>query len=145
MLAGPVQGRFFELLVHASGAKRILEIGTFTGYSTLSMAAALPEDGRIDTLEIAAAETPRSRSGTSTAVRTVPRSHFTSVPRSRRSRSSRASSTSSSSTRTSRVRTRYYEAVLPRLSARGLIAIDNTLWSGKVLDPQDERTKWIAR
>ena len=38
----------------------------------------------------------------------------------------------------------YYEAVLPRLSARGLIAIDNTLWSGRVLDPQDESTKKIA-
>ena len=35
----------------------------------------------------------------------------------------------------------YYEAVLPRLSARGLIAIDNTLWSGRVLDPQDESSR----
>ena len=38
----------------------------------------------------------------------------------------------------------YYEAVLPRLSERGLIAIDNTLWSGRVLDPPDETTKLIA-
>ena len=38
----------------------------------------------------------------------------------------------------------YYEAVLPRLSARGLIAIDNTLWSGRVLDPQDADSKAIA-
>ena len=38
----------------------------------------------------------------------------------------------------------YYEAVLPRLSARGLIAIDNTLWSGKVLDPQEESDRAIA-
>ncbi|HEY8104339.1 MAG TPA: class I SAM-dependent methyltransferase, partial [Gaiellaceae bacterium] len=38
----------------------------------------------------------------------------------------------------------YYEAVLPRLSARGLIAIDNTLWSGKVLDPPDESSRAIA-
>ena len=75
MLAGPVQGRFFELLVHATGAKRILEVGTFTGYSALSMAAALPEDGRIDTLEIEPG-TPRSRSATSTAARTVPRSRL---------------------------------------------------------------------
>jgi caffeoyl-CoA O-methyltransferase len=38
----------------------------------------------------------------------------------------------------------YYEAVLPRLAERGLIAIDNTLWSGRVLDPQDESTKRIV-
>ena len=38
----------------------------------------------------------------------------------------------------------YFEAVLPRLSERGLIAIDNTLWSGRVLDPPDETTKLIA-
>ena len=65
------------------------------------------------------------------------RSPFTSAPRWSRSRRSRASSTSSSSTRT-RGTDANYEAVLPRLSAGGLIAIDNTLWSGKVLDPQDE-------
>src|SRR5688500_20377000 len=52
MLTGPIEGRFLELLVHGSGAKRILEIGTFTGYAALSMAAALPEDGHIDTLDI---------------------------------------------------------------------------------------------
>ena len=38
----------------------------------------------------------------------------------------------------------YYEAVLPRLSPGGLIAIDNTLWSGRVLDPQDDDSKAIA-
>ena len=52
MLAGPIEGRFLELLVAGTGAKRVLEIGTFTGYSALSMAAAMPEDGRIDTLDI---------------------------------------------------------------------------------------------
>ncbi|MDF2751466.1 MAG: O-methyltransferase, partial [Gaiellaceae bacterium] len=38
----------------------------------------------------------------------------------------------------------YYEAVLPRLAERGLIAIDNTLWSGRVLDPQDDHSQAIA-
>src|SRR6185503_19754771 len=46
------EGRLLELLVHASGARRVLEIGTYSGYSSLSMAAALPPDGRIDTCEI---------------------------------------------------------------------------------------------
>ena len=52
MLAGPVQGRFLELLVHAVGAQRVLEIGTYSGYAALSMAAGLAPDGRIDTCEI---------------------------------------------------------------------------------------------
>ena len=52
MLTGTTEGRLLELLVHAIGARRILEIGTFTGYSALSMAAALPDDGHIDTCDI---------------------------------------------------------------------------------------------
>ena len=143
MLAGPVQGGFFELLVHASGAKRILEIGTFTGYSSLSMAAALPEDGHIDTLEIE----PRNAEF---AQRYFDRSpHGSKItlhvgPAIETMRSSRASSTSSSSTRTSRARTPTTRPFFPGCPQRGLIAIDNTLWSGDVLDPQDERTNWIV-
>ena len=70
MLTGPIEGRFLELLVSGSGAKRVLEIGTFTGYSALSMAAALPADGQIDT-STSSRSTPRSRSATSTAARTA--------------------------------------------------------------------------
>jgi predicted O-methyltransferase YrrM len=47
-----LQGKFLELLVRISGAKRILEIGTLGGYSTIRLAGALPEDGRVVTLEI---------------------------------------------------------------------------------------------
>jgi caffeoyl-CoA O-methyltransferase len=143
MLAGPVQGRFFELLVHATGARRILEIGTFTGYSSLSMAAALPEDGRVDTLEIeprnaevAQRYFDRSPHGSKItlhlgpAIETIEKLEgefdFVFIDADKAGQDA------------------YYEAVLPRLSARGLIAIDNTLWSGKVLDPPDEQTKWIA-
>jgi predicted O-methyltransferase YrrM len=48
----PLQGKFLEFLVRISGARRVLEIGTLGGYSTLWMARALPEDGRIITLEV---------------------------------------------------------------------------------------------
>ena len=143
MLTGPTEGRFLELLVHASGARRILEIGTFTGYSALSMAAALPEDGRIDTLdiepkhaEVAQRYFDRSPHGAKItlhlgpAIETIGRleGEFDLVFIDADKEGYDA----------------YYEAVLPRLSARGLIAIDNTLWSGRVLDPQDESTRRIA-
>ncbi len=52
MLSGAVQGRRLTMLVEISKAKRILEIGAFTGYSATCMAYGLPEDGHIDTLEI---------------------------------------------------------------------------------------------
>jgi caffeoyl-CoA O-methyltransferase len=145
MLTGTVEGRFLELLVHASGARRVLEIGTFTGYSALSMAAALPEDGRIDTLdieprhaEVAQRYFDRSPHGTKIvlhlgpALETLERleGEFDLVFVDADKVSYDA----------------YYEAVLPRLSPRGLIAIDNTLWSGRVLSPEegDESTKLIA-
>lgn len=143
MLTGTIEGRFLELLVHASGAKRILEIGTFTGYSALSMAAALPEDGRIDTLdieprhaEVAQRYFDRSPHGSKITLHLGPalesigklEGEFDLVFVDADKGGYDA----------------YYEAVLPRLSARGLIAIDNTLWSGRVLDPQDEDTRKIA-
>ncbi len=143
MLTGTIEGRFLELLVFGTGAKRVLEIGTFTGYSALSMAAALPEDGRIDTLDIEPkhvevaqryiAESPDAHKITihlGPALATIDRLEgdfdLVFIDADKESYAT------------------YYEAVLPRLSERGLIAIDNTLWSGRVLDPPDETTKTIA-
>lgn len=52
MLTGAVQGRFIKMLAEMADASRILELGTFTGYSAVCLAMALPEDGHLDTLEI---------------------------------------------------------------------------------------------
>lgn len=52
MLSGPVQGRLLKMLVEMSGARRVLELGTFTGYSSICLASGLPEGGHLDTLEI---------------------------------------------------------------------------------------------
>ena len=143
MLTGAIEGRFLELLVAATGAKRVLEIGTFTGYSALSMAAALPPDGRIDTLdiepkhaEVAQRYFDRSPDGSKITLHLGPALEtidglegefdFVFIDADKENYDA------------------YYEAVLPRLSERGLIAIDNTLWSGRVLDPPDETTRTIA-
>jgi caffeoyl-CoA O-methyltransferase len=143
MLTGQIEGRFLELLVAGSGAERVLEIGTFTGFSALSMAAALPPDGRIDTLDIepkhadvAQRYFDRSPHGSKItlhlgpALETIAKLEgefdFVFIDADKPNYDA------------------YYEAVLPRLSERGLIAIDNTLWSGKVLDPPDESSRQIA-
>ena len=136
MLTGTIEGRFLELLVFASGARRVLEIGTYSGYGTLSMAAGLPPDGRIDTCEIdrAHAEVARRYADRSPyadrievhvgpALDTVARLEGT------------FDLVFIDADKQNYVN--YYEAVLPRLGERGLIAADNTLWSGTVLDSAD--------
>jgi caffeoyl-CoA O-methyltransferase len=137
MLTGTVEGRFLELLVYASGAARVLELGTYSGYSALSMAAGLVPDGRIDTCELdenraAVARRYIERSPYADriqihlgpALETIGRLEgdfdFVFIDADKPNY------------------VNYYEAVLPRLSERGFIAADNTLWSGRVLDEQDD-------
>ena len=137
MMVGPLEGRFLEMLVHLSGARRVLEIGTFSGYSALSMAPALPPGGRIVTCEVDA----------ETAA--VARRHFEQSPWADRIelRVGPALETIAGlegpfdlvfvDAEKTEYRD-YYEAVLPLLSDRGVIAVDNVLWYRRVLDPADE-------
>ncbi len=133
MLTGPVEGRFLELLVFAAGARRVLEIGTYSGYSALSMAAGLPPDGRIDTCELEPrhADVARRYIAESQyadritvhlgpALETVNRLEgpFDLV-------FVDADKTGYAD---------YYEAVLPKLAERGLVVFDNTLQDGRVVD-----------
>jgi caffeoyl-CoA O-methyltransferase len=136
MLSGPVVGRLLELLVWSTRAKLVLEIGTYAGYSALAMAAGLPDDGRIITCERSDeyAEFARRHIATSPyahmvdlrvgpaleTIQTLP-GPFDFVFIDADKVSYRA----------------YYEAVLNKLSPQGLIAVDNTLWSGRVLDERD--------
>lgn len=136
MLAGPVQGRLLELLVFALAPKRVLEIGTYSGYSALSMAAGLPPDGRIDTCEldeqhaeVATRYIARSPHADRITVHVGPALDtiaglegdfdFVFIDADKEGYVG------------------YYEAVLPRLSAHGLIAADNTLRGGRVLEGGD--------
>jgi caffeoyl-CoA O-methyltransferase len=143
MMTGCLEGRFLELLVFAAGARRVLELGTFSGYSALSMAAGLPPDGRITTCEV------------DPDVAAVARRHIAESPYADRIevRVGPALETIAElpgpfdlvfidadkpSYRD------YFEATLPKLSQRGVIALDNTLWSGRVVgdeDADDERTR----
>src|SRR4051812_15161752 len=133
MLTGPVAGRFLELLVWFGRPKRVLEVGTFSGHSALAMAAALPADGRIDACELdperaafAQRYFDRSPHGSKItlhvgpALETIGRldGDFDLVFVDADKPGYIA----------------YYEAVLPRLSERGLIVADNTLADGHVVE-----------
>ena len=143
MMVGLLEGRFLETLVWLSGARRILEIGTFTGYSALSMSAALPADGRLITCELSAERAA------------VARRHFDASPWADRIdvRVGPALDTLAGLdgpfdlifVDADKVNYRnYYEAVLPKLADHGLIVVDNVLWSGRVLDPDDHSDDTVA-
>ncbi len=136
MLTGPVAGRLLELLVWVSRARRVLEIGTFSGHATLSMAAALPADGRIDTCEldperaaVAQAYIDRSPWASQITIHLGPAGETIDVL------DGSFDFVFMDADKTGYVA--YYEAVLPRLSEHGLIVADNTLHGGRVLEPGD--------
>ena len=137
MLTGTIEGRFLELLVHGLAAKRVLELGTYSGYGTLSMAAGLPEGGRIDSCEIseehaAVARRYLERAGYADRV-TV---HVGPALDTIRGLEGEFDFVFIDADKENYLA--YYEEVLPRLNAHGLIAADNTLWSGRVLDESDD-------
>jgi predicted O-methyltransferase YrrM len=134
MLTGPIEGRFLELLVYASGARRVLELGTYSGYSALSMAAGLPGGGHIDTCEVdpGHAEVARRYIASSPHADRIT-VHLGPALETIAALEGEFDFVFIDADKLNYVN--YYEAVVPRLSERGLIAADNTLWSGSVLDP----------
>ena len=137
MMVGVLEGRFLEFLVFMTGARRVLEVGTFTGYSALSMAAALPDGGRIVTCDI----DPDTNA--------VARRHAAAGPFADRIEFRMGPALDTIATldgpfdlvfidADKESYGAYYEAVLPKLADRGVIVVDNVLWSGRVLDPADD-------
>lgn len=143
MLSGLVEGRLLEMLVHTGGARLVLEIGTYAGYSAISMAAGLPPEGRIISLEIAQEHADFARR------------HIAASPYADRIEVRVGPALERiaeldgpfdlvfiDADKTSYWD--YFEAVLPKLAPRGLIVVDNTLWSGRVLDPQPDDASTLA-
>ncbi|HWV38205.1 MAG TPA: O-methyltransferase [Vulgatibacter sp.] len=144
MMVGRLEGNVLAMLIRLSGARRVVEVGTFTGYSALCMASALPEDGEIVTCELndAHADIAQSffdesehkhrihlRRGPAIAtLRDLPDTSFDMVfidadkegyPE-------------------------YWEQAMRILRTGGFVVADNVLWSGRVLDPQDDATRAIV-
>jgi len=141
MLTGHLEGRFLKMLVAISGARRILEIGTFTGYSALAMAEAMPDDGRIITCEISDEHAAVARLHIAESVYAA-RIEVRVGPALDTIASLDGAFDMAFIDADKPAYGAYYEAVLPRLSERGFICIDNVLWSGRVLDDgaSDEST-----
>jgi caffeoyl-CoA O-methyltransferase len=143
MIAGPVLGRLLRFLVAMAAPRLVLEIGTFSGYSALAMAGGLPPEGRIVTCELSPERAEfaqgyfdRSPWGDRIDVRVGPALEtvralegpfdFVFIDADKDGYPG------------------YYDAVVPKLSPRGVIAVDNTLSGGDVAAPVDERDRAMA-
>jgi caffeoyl-CoA O-methyltransferase len=136
MMAGVPEARLLEALIVAGAARRVLEIGTFTGVGALAMAAALPPDGRVITLEL-------DPDNAATA-----RRHFAASPHGERIELIEGNALETLGgvdgpfdlvwiDAWKADYPAYYDAVLPKLAERGVIVADNLFRAGAVLDPED--------
>ena len=149
MQIAPEQGQFMALLVQLMGAKKTLEVGVFTGYSSLAVALALPEDGQIIACDVSEEYTAIARrywekAGVAhkidlriaPALETLDRL----LAEGERETFDFAFIDADKSSYSA-----YYDRAFALVRSGGAIAIDNVLWSGRVADPQvqDNRTKSI--
>ncbi len=139
------QGTFMAMLVELMGARRIVEVGTFTGYSSLCMARALPPDGRLITCDVsddftAIARRYWEKGGVADRIelrlgpgleslRSLPTDPVFDLGFIDADKPSYPD---------------YYEEILERLRPGGLIALDNVFWSGQVANPHDESPNTVA-
>src|SRR5580692_11904454 len=132
MMVGRQEGRFLELLVFATQATSILEIGTFTGYSAIAMAAGLGKDGSIISLEVDPHHAQVARGNIAEAGL---ESHISVIegPALRSLEELQGPFDLVFIDADKVTYDAYYEAVLPKLAGHGLIVVDNTLQSGGVL------------
>ncbi len=145
MLTGRTEGALLRMLVRLTRARHILEIGLYTGYSALTMAEALPQDGQLiscdmnpETSSIAQSFFDRSPHGHKITIRlgpaldtlkAMPLDPVFDIAFLDADKENYCS---------------YYELVLPRLKTGGLLVADNTLWSGKVVKPREPSDRALA-
>lgn len=148
MQIAPEQGQFMALLARLVGARRCIEVGVFTGYSSLAVALALPDDGRIVACDV-------SEEWTSVARRYWQRAGVADRIDLRLAPALQTLDSLLAGGEAGRFdmafidadKTRYadyYERVLQLLRPGGLVVIDNTLWSGRVADPADTDADTVA-
>jgi len=143
MMVGHLQGLFLRTLVRVARARRVLEIGTFTGYSALAMAEGLPEDGELitcdlnpETTAIARQYWDQSPHGSKITLKLGPAlKTIEGIPGPLDLVFIDADKPNYS---------KYWDACVPKLRIGGVVAVDNVLWSGRVLDPTEPDGQAIA-
>ncbi len=143
MLSGQLEGTLLQTLVAALGARRVLEVGTFTGFAAQMMAAALPDDGELITcdvdpnaIEIARSFFERSPHGHKMNLREGP------ALETMRLLEPGFDLIFIDADKGNYIN--YYEEALRLLAPNGIIAVDNVLWRGRVLNPKDDNDRAIV-
>ena len=142
MMVGPLVGQFLKMLALMTGARRILEIGTFTGYSTLAWAEALPKDGRVVTCE------------TNPAALEIAKRYFAESPHAGKIEIKLGPALESLKLiygifdlcfidADKENYGAYYDRCMELVRPRGLIILDKMLRGGRVLDPTDNASKAV--
>jgi predicted O-methyltransferase YrrM len=148
MQIAPEQGQLMALLVELIGARRVLEIGCFTGYSALAMALALPPDGRLITLDVNAEPVEIGRRAWRAAG--VAERIEVRLGLALESLDALLDEGSADSfdlvfiDADKKSYDAYYERALRLVRAGGLILLDNVLWGGAVADPADHERQTVA-
>jgi caffeoyl-CoA O-methyltransferase len=143
MMVGPLEGALLRLLVRLTAAKRVLEIGMFTGYSALAMAEALPEDGKLISCDVNPETTE------------IARRHFSSSPDGHKIEVKLGPAKDTLRTlegpfdlcfidADKEAYGHYYDACIELVRSGGLIVLDNMLQGGRVLRPADRASRAIA-
>ena len=143
MQIGHLEGAFLKMLVRIAKARRVLELGTFTGYSSLVMAEALPENGKLitcdndpDAIEIARRHWSRSGHGKKIEIKLGP------ALETLKTLEGPFDMVFIDADKENYIN--YWELCMPKTISGGMLVVDNVLWSGDVLDPHDETSRAIA-
>jgi len=140
MQISPEQGQFMAILVMLLGARRCIEVGVFTGYSSLAVASALPPEGEILACDVseewtAVAKRYWKKAGVDRKIRLVLAPALQTLDA--ELKAGRAGAYDFAFIDADKTSYRdYYERCLQLLRTGGLVAVDNTLWSGRVADPK---------
>jgi predicted O-methyltransferase YrrM len=144
MQIGPDQGQFLGFLVGLLGARRVLEIGTFTGYSALAMARALPADGRLDACDVDREWTDIGRRYWAEAGQADKITLHLAPALDTLARFAPSSFDLAFIDADKTNYDAYYEACLTLVRPGGVIALDNMLWDGTVADMSDMQPDTLA-
>ena len=144
MMVGRIEGHFLAELIRLSRARRVLELGTFTGYSSISMALALPPDGHVVSCDVNEETTAIARRYAEEAG-VADRIDYRIGPALETIAKLEGEFDLIFIDADKPNYVNYYETTLPILADDGVMIVDNTLWSGRVADPgeNDESTEAI--
>jgi predicted O-methyltransferase YrrM len=147
MQISPEQGQFMALLTEMLGVRRAIEVGTFTGYSSLSVAAAMPEDGRLICCDVseeftAIARRYWARAGLEGRIELKLGPAVETLDKLLKTEAGTFDLGFIDADKTNYLH--YYERILKLLRPGGVVLIDNVLWSGAVADPADNGSDTVA-